>query len=284
MSVANFIPTIWSARLLEHLDKRHVYLNLLNRDYEGEIKNFGDTVKVNQIGAVAIKDYEKGQDIDAPEDLTGEQQELKIDQAKYFNFAVDDVDDAQTNPKLMDKAMERAAYGMNDVVDAFAANLLAVNVHNDNTIGSDTAPKVPTVDTAYDLLVDLGVKLTEANVPTVGRWVVIPAWYHGLLLKDKRFVGNGTDFNKAILENGEVGQAAGFTVYVSNNVPNTTKTKYKIIAGTDEAGSFAEQILSTEAYRPEKRFSDAVKGLHVYGAKVFQSKCIAVLTANPATE
>lgn len=284
MSVANFIPTIWSARLLEHLDKRHVYLNLLNRDYEGEIKNFGDTVKVNQIGAVAIKDYEKGQDIDAPEDLTGEQQELKIDQAKYFNFAVDDVDDAQTNPKLMDKAMERAAYGMNDVVDAFVANLLAVNVHNDNTIGSDTAPKVPTVDTAYDLLVDLGVKLTEANVPTVGRWVVIPAWYHGLLLKDKRFVGNGTDFNKAILENGEVGQAAGFTVYVSNNVPNTTKTKYKIIAGTDEAGSYAEQILSTEAYRPEKRFSDAVKGLHVYGAKVFQSKCIAVLTANPATE
>lgn len=284
MSVANFIPTIWSARLLEHLDKRHVYLNLLNRDYEGEIKNYGDTVKVNQIGAVAIKDYEKGQDIDAPEDLTGEQQELKIDQAKYFNFAVDDVDDAQTNPKLMDKAMERAAYGMNDVVDAFAANLLAVNVHNDNTIGSDTAPKVPTVDTAYDLLVDLGVKLTEANVPTVGRWVVIPAWYHGLLLKDKRFVGNGTDFNKAILENGEVGQAAGFTVYVSNNVPNTTKTKYKIIAGTDEAGSYAEQILSTEAYRPEKRFSDAVKGLHVYGAKVFQSKCIAVLTANPATE
>lgn len=282
MSVTNFIPTIWSARLLRHLDKRHVYLNLLNRDYEGEIKNFGDTVKVNQIGNVTIKDYTKGEDIEAPEDLSGEQQELKIDQAKYFNFAVEDVDNAQTNPKLMDKAMERAAYGMNDVVDAFAANLLAINVHADNTIGSDTTPKVPTKDTAYDFLVDLGVKLTEANVPTVGRWVVIPAWYHGLLLKDERFVGNGTDYNKAILEGGEVGKAAGFTVYASNNVPNTAKTKYKIIGGTDEAGSYAEQILSTEAYRPEKRFSDAVKGLHVYGAKVFQSKCIAVLTANPS--
>lgn len=169
MSVTNFIPTIWSARLLRHLDKRHVYLNLLNRDYEGEIKNFGDTVKVNQIGNVTIKDYTKGEDIEAPEDLSGEQQELKIDQAKYFNFAVEDVDNAQTNPRLMDKAMERAAYGMNDVVDAFAANLLAINVHADNTIGSDTTPKVPTKDTAYDFLVDLGVKLTEANVPTVGR-------------------------------------------------------------------------------------------------------------------
>ena len=281
MSVSKFIPQIWSARLLNHLDKIHVYLNLLNRDYDGEIKNFGDTVKVNQIGDITIKDYVKGTDIDAPDDLDGEQQELKIDQAKYFNFAVDDVDNAQTNPKLMDKAMERAAYSMNDVVDAFAANLLAINVHADNTIGDDTTPKVPTKETAYDLLVDLGVKLTEANVPTVGRWVVIPAWYHGLLLKDQRFVGNGTDYNKAILEGGEVGNAAGFVVYVSNNVPNTSKTKYKIIGGTEEAGSYAEQILKTEAYRPEKRFSDAVKGLHVYGAKVFQSKCIAVLTANP---
>lgn len=282
MSIQNFIPTIWSARLLNHLDKSHVYLNLLNRDYEGEIKNFGDTVKINQVGDVSIKDYTKGTDIDAPEDITGEQQELKIDQAKYFNFAVDDVDNAQTNPKLMDKAMQRAAYAMNDVVDAFAANLLAINVHADNAIGTNDAPIVPTKADAYDYLVDLNTKLTEANVAKMGRWVVIPAFYHGLLLKDDRFVGNGTDYNQAILEGGEVGKAAGFTVYVSNNVPNTEGTKYKVIAGTTEAGSYAEQILNTEAYRPEKRFSDAVKGLHTYGAKVLQSKCIAVLTCNKA--
>ncbi|WP_072685743.1 phage capsid protein [Holdemania sp. Marseille-P2844] len=282
MSIQNFIPTIWSARLLNHLDKSHVYLNLLNRDYEGEIKNFGDTVKINQVGDVSIKDYTKGTDIDAPEDITGEQQELKIDQAKYFNFAVDDVDNAQTNPKLMDKAMQRAAYAMNDVVDAFAANLLAINVHADNAIGTNEAPIVPTKADAYDYLVDLNTKLTEANVAKMGRWVVIPAFYHGLLLKDDRFVGNGTDYNQAILEGGEVGKAAGFTVYVSNNVPHTEGTKYKVIAGTTEAGSYAEQILNTEAYRPEKRFSDAVKGLHTYGAKVLQSKCIAVLTCNKA--
>lgn len=282
MSIQNFVPTLWSARLLNHLDKRHVYLNLLNRDCEGEIKNFGDTVKVNQIGNVSIKDYVVGQDIAAPEDITGVQQTLTIDQAKYFNFAVDNVDNAQTNPKLMDKAMERAAYAMNDVVDQFAANLLAVNVHTDNTIGTDSTPIVPTKDTAYDYLVDLSTKLTEANVRHDGRWVVVPAWFHGLLLKDSRFVGNGTDYNKAILEGGKVGDAAGFEIFVSNNVPHTSGAKYKIIAGTEEAGSFAEQILETKAYSPEKRFADAVKGLHVYGAKVFQSKCIAVLTANKA--
>ncbi len=281
MSIKNFIPTIWSARLLEHLDKRHVYLNLLNRDYEGEITKFGDTVKINQIGDITVKDYSKT-DIDAPEDVTGTQQTLTIDQSKYFNFAIDDLDKTQANPKLLDKATARAAYAMNDVVDRYAADLLAVNVNRDNTIGSDESPIVPTVKTAYDLLVDLGVKLTESNVTNEGRWVVVPAFYHGLLLKDDRFVGNGTDFNQAVLQGGLIGSAAGFQVYVSNNVPNQTKTKYKVIAGTEEAGSFAEQLLEMEGYRPEKRFSDAVKGLHVYGAKVLQDKCIAVLTCNKA--
>ena len=280
MSVTNFIPTIWSARLLRHLDKKHVYANLLNRDYEGEIKNFGDTVKINQIGDVTIKNYQKSTDIEAPEELSGEQLMLTIDQAKYFNFGIDDVDAAQVNPKLMDKAMMRAAYGMNDVTDKFAANLLYVGSDAGNTLGTDDSPIVPTAADAYDTLVDLSTILTEANVPMDSRWVVIPAWLHGMLLKDKRFVGNGTDYNKAILEGGEVGVAAGFRVSLSNNVPNTSGAKYKIIAGTNEAGSYAEQILKTEAYRPEKRFSDAVKGLHVYGAKVLQPKCLAGLTAN----
>lgn len=117
MSVTNFIPTIWSARLLAHLDKKHVYAALVNRDYEGEIKNYGDTVKINQIGDITIQDYQKGKDIADPEDLSGDQTILVIDQAKYFNFAIDDVDKAQVNPKLMDAAMQRAAYGMNDVTD-----------------------------------------------------------------------------------------------------------------------------------------------------------------------
>ena len=281
MSVANFIPTIWSARLLAHLDKKHVYAALVNRDYEGEIKNYGDTVKINQIGDVTIKDYQKGQDIADPDDLDGDQTILTIDQAKYFNFAIEDVDAAQVNPKLMDKAMQRAAYGMNDVTDKYLANLMYLGAQNNgDNLGTDEAPLVPTKETAYDMLVDLGTDLTEKNVPTEGRWAVVPAWFHGLLLKDNRFVGNGTDYNKALIEGGEVGVAAGFRIWLSNNVPNTSGAKYKIIAGTNDAATFAEQIIKTEAYRPEKRFSDAVKGLHVYGAKVTQGKGLSVLTAN----
>lgn len=291
MAFATFIPTIWSARLLAHLDKAHVYANLVNRDYEGEIKNFGDKVKINQIGDITIKNYTKNTDIAAPDAVDGSGQELEIDQAKYFNFAVDDVDNAQSNPKVMDDAMQRAAYGMNDVTDGFLAGLMAVGAINNGTnLGNDTTPLVPTATTAYDMLVDLATDLTEKNVPMAGRWVVVPAWFHGLLLKDQRFVGNGTDYNKALIEGGEVGVAAGFAVNISNNVPATTTTsegvttvsKYKILAGTRAATSYAEQILKTEAYRPEKRFSDAIKGLHVYGAKVVQGKSLSVLTVNRA--
>lgn len=281
MSVTNFIPTIWSARLLAHLDKKHVYAALVNRDYEGEIQNYGDTVKINQIGDITVKDYEKGKDIDVPEDLDGDQKILTIDQAKYFNFAIDDVDKAQVNPKLMDAAMQRAAYKMNDVTDLFLSNIMYLAAQNNSTnLGSDTSAVIPTKSDAYDYLVDLGTDLTEKDVPTEGRWVVIPAWYHGLLLKDNRFVGNGTDYNKALIEGGEVGVAAGFKVWLSNNVPNTSGAKYKIIAGTNAGASYAEQILETKAYSPEKRFADAVKGLHVYGGKVVQPKCLSVLTAS----
>lgn len=281
MSVTNFIPTIWSAKLLETLDKAHVYGNLVNRDYEGEIKNAGDKVRINTIGPVSIGDYTSNSDMLDPEELSGTQQELVIDQAKYFNFQIDDIDNAQTNPKLLESGVERAGYGLADVSDRFIAGLYT-GVAASNIIGSDASPIVATKADAYDYLVDLGVMLDEANVPSVGRWVVIPAFYHGLIQKDERFIGTGSANSDVIKRTGFIGEVNGFSVYKSNNVPNTAGANYKIMAGYNGAISFAEQILKTEAYRMEKRFADAVKGLHVYGAKLTRPDGIAVLTVNKA--
>ena len=279
MAFSNFIPEIWSARLLEHMDKVHVYANLMNRDYEGDLKAYGDTVHINLLGEITINDY-SGSDISDPQELDSTQQNLVIDKAKYFNFMVKDIDNAQSNPKLVDAAMVRASYNMNDVIDQYLAGLLLAGVATDNVLYSDTTAVTPTSANAYDYLVDLGVKLSECNVPMYGRWVVVPPWYHGLLLKDQRFVGNGTGYNQAVLQGGLVGEAAGFQIHLSNNVPNTSGTKYKIIAGTNAAGAYAEQLVELEAYRVEKNFSDAVKGLHVYGAKVVHATGLAVITAN----
>ena len=271
MAFSNFIPEVWSARLLEHLDNVHVYAALMNRDYEGDIRAFGDTVHINQIGSITINDY-TGDDIADPEELDSASMELKIDQAKYFNFQIRDIDNAQSNPKVVDAAMQRASYGINDVVDRYLASLLLAGTAEGNTV---TAGEM-TAENAYDYLVDLGVILNEHNVPMLGRWVVIPPWFHGLLLKDPRFVGNGTGYNQAILQGGWVGDAAGFRIHLSNNVPLDGES-YCVIAGTNAAGSYAEQLVELEAYRLEKNFSDAVKGLHVYGAKVTQPNALAVL-------
>ena len=279
MAFSNFIPEVWSARLLEHLDKVHVYAGLMNRDYEGDIRAFGDTVHINQLGKITINDYD-GTDINDPEELDGTQQNLVIDQAKYFNFQIKDIDNAQSNPKLVDSAMQRASYDMNDTIDQYLAGLLLAGCDSENILYNDSTVVTPTAENAYDYLVDLGTALSESNVPMLGRWVVLPPWYHALLLKDPRFVGNGTGYNQAVLQGGLVGEAAGFQIHLSNNVPNTGGAKYKVIAGTNAAGSFAEQLVELEAYRLEKNFSDAVKGLHVYGAKVLQPKALAVMTVN----
>lgn len=276
MAITNFIPTLWSARLLANLDKSLVYGGLVNRDYEGEITGQGSSVKINQIGDITISDYVDATGLSDPESIDGVQQTLTIDQAKSFHFSVTDINKVQANVDLMNGAMQRASYGMADVVDQYIAGFYT-GVDSANTIGDDTTPIVPTKDNAYEYLVDLAVKLDEANVPVTGRFVIVPSWYHGLLLKDARFTKDPN-----ILSTGYIGDVDGLRVFKSNNVPNTTGTKYKIMAGSNIAISFAQQLVEVKPYSPEKSFSDAVKGLNVYGCKLVQPKAIAVLTANKA--
>jgi hypothetical protein len=174
----SFIPTVWAARLLKALDKSLVYgqAGVVNRDYEGEIQKAGNTVKIASIGDVTIGNYTKDTDINTPEILSDAEQTLIIDQAKYFNFYVDSIDQAQQNVNSMDEAMRRAGYKIRDLQDQFIAASY-VNVPAANLIGSDGAPITPTNANAYEYLVDLGVLLDQANVPTEGRFCVLPPWY-----------------------------------------------------------------------------------------------------------
>lgn len=99
-----------------------------------------------------------------------------------------------------------------------------------------------------------------------------------MLLKDDRFVKSDAQAGQNALLNGFVGRVAGFNVFESNNVVyDTTDHYWKVTAQISAVTTFGEQIVKTEAYRMEKRFSDAVKGLHVYGAKVTNGTGIAEL-------
>lgn len=278
----DFIPTVWAARLLTALDTALIYAqaNVCNRDYQGEIREAGNSVKVASIGDVGIGNYTKNTDISDPTILTDTEQTMLIDQAKYFNFYVDSVDQAQQNVNILDEAMRRASWALRDVADSYLASLMAAAVPTENTLGSTGEPIVPTSSDAYEHLVDLGVLLDETDTPTDGRFVVVPAWFHGLLLKDARFVSSGTFRGDSTLANGNVGEAAGFTILKSNNVPNSSGANFKLIAGHSIATSYAEQVVDVQTYKPEKRFGDAVKGLHIYGAKVLRPSNLAMIIAD----
>jgi N4-gp56 family major capsid protein len=286
MAVTTFIPELWSARLLYALEKAHVATNLVNRNYEGEISNHGDTVHINAIGAITVKSYTKNTDIDAPETLTTTDKTLVIDQAKYFNFQVDDVDKVQAAGELVDTAMGRAAYALADVSDAYLLGVIAAGAAAGNTIGSAAAPVALTASNVYENIVKLKTKLDKANVPNTGRTIVVPPDVHSLLLLDDRFAKSTATAGQEALINGLVGRIAGFDVYMSNNVKtgtgtDTGKTPYfEITAQITDATTYAEQIIKTEAYRMESRFADAVKGLHVYGAKVTDGTKIAKILAS----
>lgn len=286
MAVTTFIPELWNARLLYALEKAHVATNLVNRNYEGEISNHGDTVHINTIGAITVKSYTKNTDIDAPETLTTTDQALVIDQAKYFNFQVDDVDKVQAAGELVDTAMGRAAYALADVSDAYLLGVIAAGAAAGNTIGSAAAPIAITASNVYENIVKLKTKLDKANVPNTGRTIVVPPDVHSLLLLDDRFAKSTATAGQEALINGLVGRIAGFDVYMSNNVKtgtgtDTGKTPYfEITAQITDATTYAEQIIKTEAYRMESRFADAVKGLHVYGAKVTDGTKIAKILAS----
>ncbi len=263
MAITNFIPTIWSENLTRALDQEYVGVAHCNRDYEGEIKNCGSTVKICGVGAVDILDYTKNADMSTPQDLSDTVSELTIDQAKYFNFQIDDIDRAQSTPKLMDAAMKVAAQGLAQDADRFVFKLCEEATH---TVGVSE----PNVDEVTDALFAAREKLFKAGVTDSSDVVFeVTPGVASLLLRTK--INNYSDTNE-IYEKGTLGSIFGCPIYVSKNVyideSASVISHHKCLLRTRRSVAFAEQLSEIEAYRPEKRFADAVKGLHLYGAKI----------------
>jgi hypothetical protein len=309
MSVDNFIPEVWAARLLENLHNATVYGSdgVINRDYEGEISDAGSTVRINSIGTVTVSDYVKNTDMAAPQVLSDAQAIMVIDQAKSFNFQIDNVDTAQARPNFMNAAMAEAAYALRNTQDVFIRDTMLADAFAANTVGASGDTNGVLLDTtgtagtnAYERIVDMSVFLDNNNVPEDNRWVVVPPWIEGLLLKDARFVSFGTPQNLMRIQNGtldggnqtgvpgtsgQIGRVAGFNVYKSNNVKTSSSNataSWAVIAGHGIATTFADQINKVVAYSPEKRFADAVKGLHLYGSRVVRPYALSIMYAKRA--
>lgn len=265
MAISSFIPKVWSARLSDNLRKTLVFGSLCNRNWEGDIAQFGDTVHINNLADITVKAYTPNTDIADPEQLTGTDTTLTIDHGAYYNFYLNDVDAAQANSDLMDAAMRNAAYKLAEDTESYILSVIREGA------GIKKSSAIPD-DDVYQLLVNIKTVLDEKNVPRAGRVLVVPSSIEGKLLLDSRFItGNGA-FSEAHLAEGSVARAAGFDIYISNDLTN------ELIAMTSDGVTFANQITHIEAYRREKGFDDGVKGLSLCGAKVVMPNCVYIHT------
>jgi len=280
MALTNSQVTVFARELQSSLKKALVFAGptAVNRNYEGEIRQTGDSVRIRSISRPTIAAYTRNSTTITPETLTDAERTLLIDQANYFAFEIDDVDMAQVQNGggLMTEAALESAFGLADVADLYVAGLYT-EAATANEI-STTAITTPAL--AVTGLINLGVKLDQSNVPNLGRYAIIPPWYHGLLLGSELFARVDASGTSEALRNGLVGRAFGFDVMVSNNVTNVTGDDYLVCAGYTGAITFASQINKVESFRPESSFSDAVKGLNLFGAKLVRPTGIATLTAS----
>jgi len=280
MAVDTFIPEVWNATLLTTLEKKYVFgqPGVCNRDYEGDIAAYGDTVHIGTLTDPTIATYVKNTTVIDPATLATTDQSLLIDQSKYFAFEVDDVDARQVRNSggLMSAAAMRSASKLADTLDVFMATLMSTGA---GTILA--AQDVATADAAFLLVRKLRLQLDKNNVPTAGRFLIVSPEFYALILGDARFIDASKYGSTAPILNGEVGSILGFSVTVSNNLPAGTagtlpEVSNFVMAGHPMATTLAQQINKTEAYRPDNAFSDAIKGLHLYGGKVVRPEALVV--------
>ncbi len=294
MSYESFIPQWWTSKLLPILENKHAYKLLSNTDYEGEIKAGGDSVVINQISTPTVSDYTNAGGV-SWEELQTTGQTLLIDKQKSISFYVNDIDKAQAKDggALMMKGLSQAAYEVNDVVDIQLAALYG----DAGIIGGSGAGALGVVGTPLDITVDgngstvtvmdwlgrMARRAAEGKLPdSQPKTLIVPPWLHQKMVQANILNARGVN-NDGTFKTGEIQNAFGFNISVSNNVYNSS-SKYRVMAGNSNCITFADQITEMEAVRREDYFSDGIKSLYVYGYKVVRPDQLMMSVLTEGTE
>lgn len=298
LQASGFIPEIWSGKLVEKFYASTVLAAISNTDYEGEIKNQGDRVKIRTKPTITINDYLADGTL-ALQRPSGSNIELNIDQGKYFNTILDDVMDIQSDLNNLSMWSDDASEQLKITVDTavLAGILHAAATKNKGTtagqisgvinLGVTGTPltlvsRSPTTGQVeiLDMLLRLGQALDEQNIPEQGRWVVIPAWAAAMLKFSDLRQAYLTGDQVSVMRNGRLGMIDRFTLYTSNLLPSGTAGglaagETAVYAGHAHGLTFASQITKMETLRSEMTFGTIMRGLQVYGYKVVDSTAIA---------
>lgn len=271
-SYSAFIPEIWSQKLNAMLQKDCVMLQCVNRNYEGDIKNQGDKVKIITPAEVTISTL--GSDNITYSALEPSSTDLVIDQKKFFAFKIDDIAQVQANTDIMEAHLKNAQKAIEQVQDSYLLSQHAY-VSSSNIVGEEESAITLNKSTIYENFVKLALCLKNSDAVSTGKrpWVVINPTIESYLLQSTEFI-NAHNVADETLRNGAIGRIAGMDVLVSTNL-TSTDGKYYVLAGTNDAITFASQLSKIESLRDKDSFSDLVRGLYLYGAKTVQPKALA---------
>lgn len=267
-------PQIWSKLILRNLDDKGVMADCVNRDYEGEIKNEGDSVRIVQPGNVTINTHDDTKPI-VYQDVDGEAQVLNIDQKKDWGFVIKTVDEKQSNIQWMDKYAKRAQVAITNTKDSFIHTLGYAGVAAANQLGTVEITK----DNIYATLVSMFEKLSTANAiddngkaeDELAPWLALPPAVISVI-KLSPEAKNATTLGDQTMRKGAILNYAGFDIKQTTTVKNDSG--YKILGGTKEAITYADQIIKVRELEDKDYFGKFVSGLYVYGAKVTQPSAL----------
>ena len=273
MAYKNFIPEVWAEAINRELERLHVFASNCNRQYEGEVKKMGDSVRILGVGRPTITEVKRDNftTLTAPETVEDTSQIMYIDNMAYFNYKVDDIDKRQAVGGLMEALSAETSEGLADVQDRAIANLAADNL----AIKDASTAYQLTANNILEKLLIAHQLLMEKDVPMSTKVTVTLAPWAATLYK-QAMAAIDTD-NSALLKNGLIGQFDGMDIKVSNNCYKNVSNEYGFMVRTDRAIAFARPMIHTEPYRPELGFSDAVKGFILYGTKIVRPKEMIVM-------
>lgn len=305
LAATGFIPEIWSGKLVEKFYDSTVLAAISNTDYEGEIKNQGDKVKIRTKPTITIRNYlaDAALQVERPQ---GNVLELEIDKGRYFNLILDDVMEIQSDLDVLsmwaDDASEQFKINVDtDVLSGILGQANAANrgasagrISQSINLGATTSPLALVARDAQageveilDMLLRLGQTLDEQNIPEQGRWVILPVWAVSMLKFSDLRQAYLTGDSVSVLRNGRVGMIDRFTIYSSNLLPTGTlgglaAGETAVYAGHSHGLTFASQFSKMETLRSESTFGTLLRGLQVYGYKVVDGVAIAQAIITPA--
>jgi len=272
--ITNFVPQIWSTLINKSLEKSLVYGSCTNSVFEGQIKSAGQILHISEIGDITVNPYVAGTTTLAYEELNDAGQNLTISESKSFSFKLDDVNKYQANAELLKPAVEKATYAIADTIDSFISGKYT-DAGIISGLGTDAIPIALNKTIISQTIVSIARALDDAKVPRDERFLILPPWAIQDYVNANIAVStNNTD----LMANGFVTRYAGFDILMSQNV-SKVGANYKILAGHKSAIAYAGQASEVEALRLEGSFSDAVRGLYLYGCKVINPDRLACLTA-----